>query len=101
LLNPTRYLLWLAQHGRSGARSSSSLPDFSNLAGILRRGYWSVAVRLMIANGERNANKITNRIFYARNNLPKGYRIKPHETAYKRDWLHIRDSIVRPALRSS
>ena len=95
LLNPTRYLLYLQQHGNAGSGSF-----FGNLGSAIKQGTWTLTVKMAIANGERDVNKLTNMVFYAQNpQLPKGYKIKPGETALMNQWLSIRDRIVLPALK--
>jgi 3D (Asp-Asp-Asp) domain-containing protein len=51
-------------------------------------------------SGERDVNRLTNMIFYARHpHLPAGYRIKRHERALAQAWLRIREDTVKPLLR--
>jgi len=59
--------------------------------------YSSVALKA-ISNGERDENKITNTVFYAKYPEYKGIKLKRHDPLIK-DWLKIRKNIVRPLLR--
>ena len=55
-----------------------------------------------IAKGERDEVKLTNLVFQARHQeLPANYKIKPQETAFRKEWADIRDKIIRPALQSA
>ena len=55
-----------------------------------------------IAKGERDEVKLTNLVFQARHQeLPANYKIKPQETAFRKEWAAIRDKIIRPALQSA
>jgi hypothetical protein len=82
--------------GASGGRAASSSQAVLN---ALRAGRWRDAVRLAMEGGQRDENVLTNMIFYTRHpELPVGYRIKPDEGVLARDWMAIRNSIVRPML---
>ncbi len=83
--------------GASGGRAASSSQAVLE---ALRAGRWREAVRRAIEGGQRDENVLTNMIFYTRHpELPAGYRIKPDERELARDWIEIRNSIVRPVLR--
>ena len=77
--------------------------SFSRLARmvsrLVRRGMAVIAVRLAIARGIRDENKLTNLIFFARHPELKGRKIRRGERELAREWLAIRDRLVRPALR--
>jgi hypothetical protein len=64
----------------------------------LRGGLWSLAVGLSIASGNRNANELTNMIFFARHPELKGRRIRRGEQALADEWTGILNGIVQPAL---
>ena len=66
---------------------------------LVRRGMAVIAVRLAIARGIRDENKLTNLIFFARHPELKGRKIRRGERELAREWLAIRDRLVRPALR--
>jgi hypothetical protein len=48
--------------------------------------------------GKRDVNGLTNMVFYARHPQMTGRRIRPQQRALVREWLTIRDRIVRPSL---
>jgi hypothetical protein len=136
LLNPTKYLLFLQQHGsgewrtwgrRPGATPPATSPTPSmpartpqtptsgnglrflmTLFGIppvvvetLRRGQEQLAMRLAIARGQRDVNTLTNMIFFARHSERQGRKLvrgEPNFRNLSREWLNIRDRLVRPAL---
>ena len=75
----------------------SMLP--SALASAVQRGLVGLQVALAIVSGQRDPNVLTNLIFYARHpELPAGYKIKPGEQGFVREWKEIRDRIVAPLL---
>jgi Uncharacterized protein conserved in bacteria (DUF2272)/D-alanyl-D-alanine carboxypeptidase len=65
----------------------------------LRQGAWAVALPLLIATGVRDESRLTNVIFHARHAELGGRSIRPDEKALAREWLKIRDEVVRPFLR--
>jgi hypothetical protein len=80
------------------AASIASLPRV--LAEAVRSGALTLQAVSRIIAGERDVDTLTNLVFYARHsNLPPGYKIKPQEKGLAREWLEIRDRIVRPVLR--
>jgi hypothetical protein len=58
----------------------------------------SLQVALSMIAGERDPNKLTNAIFFARHPERNGARIRPDETSLAAEWRQIRDRIVLPAL---
>lgn len=126
LLNPTKYLLYLQAHGRSGSTSGTSTgggaPASPTTGGgtssggsfwtrlgalgqqvvdALRSGSWTVALRLAIAGGQRDENQLTNMLFFARHPERNGRaldRNDPNFQQLSQEWLQIRDQLVRPAL---
>src|SRR5215469_9321641 len=64
----------------------------------LNLGRWSLALGLAILGGEHDVNKLTDLIFFARHRELRGRRIRPNEKGLAREWLSIRDSLVKPAL---
>ncbi|HSD58318.1 MAG TPA: DUF2272 domain-containing protein [Methanotrichaceae archaeon] len=84
----------------SGAAAPiSSLPQL--LLEAVRKGLITLQVAWAMLSGERDVNKLTNTIFFARHpeRDPK-QKIQPHEKQFAREWLDIRDRIVRPTLDS-
>ncbi|WP_299414671.1 D-alanyl-D-alanine carboxypeptidase family protein [Acaryochloris sp. IP29b_bin.148] len=78
-------------------------PLLTKLKDTLRRGKEYLAVRLAISAGNRDENKLTNILFFARYPERQGQPIREGEPNYKhlvQEWLDIRKHIVRPALAS-
>jgi murein DD-endopeptidase MepM/ murein hydrolase activator NlpD len=106
ILNPTRYLLFLQERGSGAAAepadsavagSLASLPR--RLADAVRQGLMSLQVALSMLAGERDLNRLTNTIFSARHpERAPSQKILPGEKQLAREWLDIRDRMVRPAL---
>ena len=70
----------------------------------LQNGRESVAVKLAIVRGQRDENVLTNLIFDGRHPERKGRKLLPSEPGFaqlSREWIQIRDSLVRPALGTS
>ena len=91
----------------SPAPSATPTPLPSNGALIQRiqnalaSGQWSLALSLTVSSGNRDENKLTNMIFFARHPELKGQKLVRTEPGFKqlsREWLDIRDTIVRPFL---
>ena len=80
-----------AEVGSSGA--------LGQLTDALGRGLWSLAIRLAIQRGERDENRLTDTIFYARHPERRNQRLQPNERPLIQEWLDIRARLVRPALR--
>jgi hypothetical protein len=62
-----------------------------------------VAVRLAVRQGQRDANVLSNIVFFHRHPERAGRKLLPGErgfSALTREWLAIRDSLVRPALQA-
>ena len=57
------------------------------------------AVQGLVAMGVRDEGDLTNLVFWARHPEATLRKVQPGETALAADWLRIRNSIVRPALR--
>jgi LAS superfamily LD-carboxypeptidase LdcB len=64
----------------------------------LGKGSYAAALTLLGA-GQRSENDLTNVIFYFRHPEVLGRKIQPHERDLQREWIHIRDTIVRPTLQ--
>jgi hypothetical protein len=84
---------------QSGAASKLvALPGI--LADAVKSGGLTLIAASQILAGERDANKLTNLIFYARHpTLPVGHKIQPQEQALAREWMEIRDKLVIPVLQ--
>jgi hypothetical protein len=75
----------------------------SPIIGASRRGFESVAIKLAVARGNRDENKLTNMVFFGRHPERNGKAIaksEPNFQALSREWVDIRDRLVRPALRA-
>jgi hypothetical protein len=59
----------------------------------------SAALRDALARGERDVNRLSNSVFFARHPERHGRSIRKGERAAAREWIAIRDTIVLPALR--
>src|SRR5262249_26026392 len=77
---------------------SAATPEPS--AHALRRGLWSEAIRLAIQRGARDENRLTDMVFNARHPERRGRSLQPRERQLIREWLDIRERLVRPALRA-
>lgn len=66
----------------------------------LAKGAFPAVIALAGAAGYRDVNDLTNIIFYFRNPHVIGRRIRADERDLQQSWLNIRDTIVRPALKS-
>lgn len=67
----------------------------------LASGQWYLALSLAVLFGNRDVNKLTNMIFFARHPERRGRKLEPPEPQFqqlRREWLDIRDRLVRPAL---
>jgi hypothetical protein len=85
-----------------GEHEGSGFPD----AGILERTHrlfgsivGAEEAARVLAGGERDENRLTDVLFYARHPEYQGRRIQRSEQQMAREWMAIRDSIVRPVLR--
>jgi hypothetical protein len=60
-------------------------------------------VQSLIATGNRDENSLTNKVFYRRHPELNGQPLsssQPNFSSLSKEWISIRDGIVRPALRS-
>jgi hypothetical protein len=55
-------------------------------------------VRTAFIAGNKDENSLTNIIFFSRHQERNNQPIKKHETKEAREWIDIRDKIVRPIL---
>lgn len=92
--------------GRAAASGGSAIGDaLAALPGVVadavRRGVLTLEAAVRLVAGERDENTLTNLLFQARHpELPSPYRIKPGERAFAEEWTRLRDTVVRPLLRS-
>ena len=100
---------WFSEHEEGAAETDASSEQYeledeeTSIVGRIRNavggGLWSLAVELAITAGERDEKKLTNLVFRARHPELGGRPIRGDETALAAEWLTIRDTLVRPALR--
>jgi hypothetical protein len=58
-------------------------------------------VAFAIVTGQRDANTLTNQVFYAKHpELPVGYKIQRHERDLAQQWVDIKERIIRPLLQA-
>jgi hypothetical protein len=69
---------------------------FQQLQDALRQGAWSVAIGLSLLMGDRDENKLTDMVFFARRNASN--KNQPLTSSEKQEWIRIRNHIVRPTL---
>lgn len=69
-----------------------------SLKNLLAKGYWSAAVMLAIIRGERDRNKLTNMVFWARHPEIAGKKIPPGNKELADDWKKIYKLLVLPPL---
>ncbi len=79
----------------------SNSPLFQRIQNALASGQWYLGLSLAVMAGDRDANRLTNMIFFARHPELKGRKLLPTGPNFKqlsREWLDIRDRIVSPYL---
>src|SRR5262245_41419637 len=76
-------------------------PLFQRIQNALASGQWYVALGLAVMSGNRDANGLTNLLFFARHPELKGRKLLPTEPNFKQlsqEWLDLRDRLARPFL---
>ncbi|MGH9194198.1 MAG: penicillin-insensitive murein endopeptidase [Acidimicrobiia bacterium] len=74
---------------------------FQQIQNALASGQWYLALSLAVLSGDRDPNRLTNLIFFARHPHLKGRKLASTEPNFKQlsqEWLDIRDRIARPFL---
>jgi hypothetical protein len=75
------------------------LGDLANrFAELVSAGQAALAVTLAYQRGVHDINKLTNLVFFARHKELGGRAIRPDERDLVKQWLAIRDSIVKPTV---
>ncbi|WP_046769554.1 D-alanyl-D-alanine carboxypeptidase family protein [Jiangella alkaliphila] len=64
----------------------------------MARGGWATAVATAAGAGLRDVNQLTNMVFWFRHPQLIGQKLRPDQRDLAREWLRIRDEVVRPAL---
>lgn len=97
-----------SEFGMQRAYSGESEFNFSQMpqsvVTMLGRGLEGPALKLAITFGYRSENQLTDLVFYSRHPERFGAALSKSEPGYSRlvsEWVTIRDSVVRPALRGS
>jgi hypothetical protein len=67
----------------------------------MSKGVWGTAIAVALGAGFRDVNKLTNMVFWYRHPEQIGQKIHPDQRDLAREWLDIRDRIVKPALAGS
>ena len=69
-----------------------------SLKKLLAQGYWSAAVTFAVITGERDRNKLTNMLFWARHPELDGKKIPPGNKKLADEWKAIYKQLVLPPL---
>lgn len=95
----------LAQDEGEAFEYEFNLADFpQSVLTMLRTGLESAGLKLAVTFGFRNETQLTNLVFFARHPERFGRGITAGEPNYSglvREWISIRDTVVRPAVRGS
>ncbi len=94
--------MWPAERETSDPVNAitSSWIQQAAIRSALRAGNEALAVRLASLIGVRDENKLTDLIFYTRHPERQGRRLERSEQQLIREWLDVRDRVVRPAFRA-
>jgi hypothetical protein len=86
----------------AGQAADGSIPGslFQKLQRALRSGQWYVALGLAVLSGNRDANKLTDMIFFAQH-LERRDKKLLRGDPLTREWLNIRDRLVQPFLKQA
>lgn len=88
----------------AGAETAPGRGTLDRLRGVLASALRSVtggaAVTTAVLGGDRDENRLSNLIFHSRHPERQGRSIARGDTGGAREWLDIRDRIVRPMLRA-
>jgi hypothetical protein len=100
--------MYFQMNAHLGQAQKASVPSPSPVASLvqrvrdaLRRGQEKLAITLAISHGFREANQITNLVFWARHPRRWGQKLQPTDPEFSklsREWTSIRDQLVRPNL---
>lgn len=71
----------------------------SHLIGLMNKGVFGLSVFTSIMAGERNANRLTDMIFFQRHPERKGRPISGNEQEAIREWKDIHATVVTPLLQ--
>jgi hypothetical protein len=87
----------------SSARWASAGSLSQRIQNALAGGQWYLALTLSLLAGDRDVNRLTSMIFFAHHPKRGGRKLETTEPNFQqlsRQWLDIRDHLVKPALRA-
>jgi hypothetical protein len=64
----------------------------------MAKGGWGTAIAVAIGAGLRDVNQLTNMVFWFRHPQLIGQKLRADQRDLAREWLQIRDQVVKPAL---
>lgn len=64
----------------------------------MANGGWATAIAIAVGTGRRDVNSLTNMVFWFRHPQLIGQKLRKDQADLAREWVQIRDTIVRPAL---
>jgi GH25 family lysozyme M1 (1,4-beta-N-acetylmuramidase) len=65
---------------------------------LVRSGQEALAITEAVEKGQADVNRLTDQVFYARHPELKGRKVRPNEVALSKEWLKIRDALVKPTI---
>jgi Rv2525c-like, glycoside hydrolase-like domain len=89
---------WFRQGGRIVLYLENSGSEEQEVGGVLDDG--SKAIKNAIQGGLRDENRLTDTVFNSRHPERRGQPLRAPEQDLIREWLDIRDRLVRPALQA-
>lgn len=93
---------WMpAQSGWGRFAAADYFAPFGFYGGFGQAGVEQAALSAAVRRGERNPNKLTDMLFFARHPERHGARLRPEEVELTREWRVIRDQVVRPVLMTT
>ncbi|HEY7621789.1 MAG TPA: D-alanyl-D-alanine carboxypeptidase family protein [Solirubrobacteraceae bacterium] len=91
---------WVEPEAETTHPILSVFPLSKAVLDALTGGLWPLAVQLAKSAGYTDVNQLTNIVFYFRHPEVIGRKIAPAERELAKEWLAIRDQIVKPALQA-
>jgi hypothetical protein len=64
----------------------------------MAKGVWGTAIAIAVGAGLRDVNQLTNMVFWFKHPQLIGQKIRADRRDLAREWLQIRDQVVKPAL---
>ena len=64
----------------------------------MTKGGWATAIAIAVGTGQRDVTSLTNMVFWFRHPQLIGQKLRGDQADLAREWVQIRDTIVRPAL---